>query len=361
MKAKLLLLLMLLTSLATYAYDFESNGIYYNITSADDKTVEVTSGDTEYTGDVVIPETVTYSDVEYTVTSIGGRAFYYHQSLTGVEMPASVTKIGEEAFLWCSSLSNVVLPSSLTTIGWCAFHACRSLSNIELPPSLISIESQAFSYCASLTNIEVPSSVTKIGYSAFGGCYLLTNIKLPASLTSIGDYAFYCCESLTSIELQASLTTIGDYAFYVCESLKTVTSLNPEPPTLNSTVFYGGHIETVYVPTEAVEAYQVADCWKDYNIVDIAYKDLVTDFEVDGIYYHVTSDTDKSVEVTSGVTAYTGNVVIPDTVTYSDTEYSVISIGDYAFYDCTSLTRVELPTSLTSIGDGAFYECSDCA
>jgi hypothetical protein len=116
----------------------------------------------------------------------------------------------------------------------------------------------------------VPSSVTAIGRYAFSGFSSLASIELPASLTEICRYAFGDCTSLESIELPASLTEIGDAAFYYCESLKSVTSLNTEPPTLGGEyVFDGCPIETVYVPNEAVEAYQAADGWKDFNIVGI--------------------------------------------------------------------------------------------
>ena len=88
------------------------------------------------------------------------------------------------------------------------------------------------------------------------------------------------------------------------------------------------------------------------------------DFEVDGIYYKITSSTDKMVEVTyKGYTSgtysneYTGNVVIPESVTYGDVVYSVTSIGRSAFQYCTGLTSVVIPNSITSIGNYAFYVC----
>ena len=89
-------------------------------------------------------------------------------------------------------------------------------------------------------------------------------------------------------------------------------------------------------------------------------------FEVDGIYYKVTNSTAKEVEVTYKGNSYseysneyTGNVVIPDNVVYNDVTYSVTSIGVYAFYDCRSLTSVEIPNSVTSIGYEAFRNCFD--
>ena len=85
------------------------------------------------------------------------------------------------------------------------------------------------------------------------------------------------------------------------------------------------------------------------------------DFEVDGIYYNITSDTDKTVEVTyrgsyynSYSNEYSGAVTIPESVTYNGNTCSGTCIGDYAFYDCSSLTSVEIPNSVISIGSYAF-------
>jgi hypothetical protein len=134
-----------------HAYDFESGGIYYNITS--DNTVGVTfqvqwQETPSYTGDIIIPETVTYSDVEYSVTSIGYAAFYACSSLTSIELPASVTEIDEDAFSDCSSLTSIKLPASVTEIGDWAFYDCISLTSIKLPSSLTSIGYAAFNSCS---------------------------------------------------------------------------------------------------------------------------------------------------------------------------------------------------------------------
>ena len=92
---------MLLCSVTSYAYDFEVDGIYYNI---DGNSVSVTCRDNSYnsySGDVVIPATVTYNDVVYNVTSIGSEAFYYCSGLTSVTIPQGVTSIGNAAFYYC--------------------------------------------------------------------------------------------------------------------------------------------------------------------------------------------------------------------------------------------------------------------
>ena len=88
------------------------------------------------------------------------------------------------------------------------------------------------------------------------------------------------------------------------------------------------------------------------------------DFEVEGIYYNITSSVDFTAEVTYRggeyyeSNEYSGSVTIPELVTYNGNTYSVSSIGVYAFRDCTGLTSVAIPNSVTSIGNQAFRNCN---
>lgn len=89
------------------------------------------------------------------------------------------------------------------------------------------------------------------------------------------------------------------------------------------------------------------------------------DFEVDGIYYNITSNEDLTVEVSfkgnsfssSIYDKYIGKVVVPEKVSYNGRIYSVTSIGEHAFDGCESLASITIPNSVTSIGDSAFMNC----
>lgn len=77
------------------------------------------------------------------------------------------------------------------------------------------------------------------------------------------------------------------------------------------------------------------------------------------LYYHITSsDAPYKVEIISQESHPSGDLVIPSTVAYNGTNYSVVGIGQFAFYECEGLVSVKIPNSVTSIGEGAFAYCS---
>lgn len=96
----------MLLPIVASAYDAEINGVFYEFDTNTREAV-VTFGDTLYTGSVTIPETVTYNDLTYSVTSIGTSTFTYCSGLTSVIIPNSVDSINTSAFKWCSSLRHV--------------------------------------------------------------------------------------------------------------------------------------------------------------------------------------------------------------------------------------------------------------
>lgn len=109
-------LLLPVSASAASMYDFVVNGVYYkkyygtqtvvyvSPMSYSDSSERYTSG---HTGDVVIPESVTYNGVTYPVTGIANYAFV-NSSVTSVTIPSSVTTIQGSAFDGCSKLTKVI-------------------------------------------------------------------------------------------------------------------------------------------------------------------------------------------------------------------------------------------------------------
>ena len=391
----LLTLLMSMVGAKASAHDIEvvnADGvtIYYNWINNNTELAVSFRGDfyvsysNEYSGNITIPESVTYNGNAYSVTSIRSGAFYECTGLTSIVIPNSVTNIGNFAFSGCTGLTSIEIPNSVTSIGVEAFGGCSGLTSIEIPNSVksidgafedctgltsvtigngvTSIDTNAFRNCSSLTAIEIPNSVTSIGESAFRYCTGLTSIEIPNSVTSIGRYAFHDCTGLTSITIPNSVTSIGDCAFYGCTALTSVTVNNASPVSITSNTFSNRANATLYVPYGSKAAYEAADYWKEFNeIVEII---VFADANVKAISV-ANWDTDGDGELSEAEAAAVtslGEVFKNNTriTSFNELQYftGLNSIGYQTFYDCTGLTYIEIPNNVTSIGDLAFYGCS---
>ncbi len=183
---------MALCAATALAYDFSAvapsgQTLYYNIVDGHAEVARSTSS-SYVTGDLVIPSTVTYNDVSYTVTSIGSYAFRD-----------------------CGGLTSVTIPDAVTSIGSYAFRDC------------------AFRDCSGLTSVTIPDGVTSIGNSAFSGCSSLTSVTIPDGVTTIGDFAFYGCTGLTSVTIPDGVTSIGNNAFYNVRHIEYYGSATGSP------------------------------------------------------------------------------------------------------------------------------------
>lgn len=120
-----------------------SNGIKYKLYPT--KTAEVLKKD--YSGDIVIPATVTYNNITYKVTSLQEFCFEGCSSLTSIILPSGLTSLGDRCFYNCSSLTSITLPSGITLLGEDCFSYCSSLTSITLPSGLTSLGDRCFNYC----------------------------------------------------------------------------------------------------------------------------------------------------------------------------------------------------------------------
>ena len=200
-------------------------------------------------------------------------------------------------------------------------------------------------------------TVTSVGANAFNGCTSLASVTLPPTVTSIGEYAFYNCPALEKLVLPSSVTDIAGYAFSgSTRNIKDIYAFMPQPAELLASTFHSDlYNKTVlHTPQGAGELYGAASYWKNFkNIDELGY------FEVDGLYYNVTSAATLTCEFVKSTVEYTGDVNIPSSVEYNGVTYSVTAVGDGAFNDATAVTNVTLPESVVSIGMKAFAGCTN--
>ena len=204
------------------AVSFTDGTFAYNINS-DKQTVTVVANTSAYSGDLVIPATVTDNGQTYQVTEIGQSAFKNCTRLSSIQMPEGLTIINYSAFEGCTGLDRIKVPNSVETIYYNSFKGCRLLESVELGMGLKIIGgnseggtgSGAFENCTSLMSLDVPSSVTTIYASAFRGCTALERVSLPEGLELIGNNSFQNCSSLTAISIPSTVTSLGASAFII--------------------------------------------------------------------------------------------------------------------------------------------------
>ena len=327
-KIFLLLWFVLLGLFEVQAYQFEKNGIYYDIVNG--KAV-VVSGDVSYSGDVVIPDSVEYDDVYLEVDSISEYAFQKSEFLSSIVLPKSLTSIGESAFSGCSGLVSIVLPKSLTSIGESAFSGCSGLDSISLPEGLTSVESHSFNCCTNLKSVSFPEGLTSIGFGAFNRCGNLTSLVFPASLTSISDNAFNWCSNVDTLSFLGRMDSINWNAFTdgnsANQNIKRVY-INDLSTWLNSQRY----IDIKIVGYEALSAPEAVLYLDGKLLTDMVVPEGVKEIKP---YTFYGMDSIRS-------------VTLPKTLK---------NIAKSAFENCVSLTSVAFPEGLTGIEDAAFYGC----
>ena len=384
MKRLFLICLLAVAGMAgAWAYDFEVDGIYYDITDRVVREVEVKFRDTyynSYSGDVVIPGNVSYNGDTYRVTSIGDYAFLNCSGLTSVTIGSEVTSIGKRAFSGCNSLSSVTIGSGVTSIGNWAFDGCNSLASVTIPDGVASIGNSTFRDCSGLTSVTIGSGVTSIGSLAFYNCSSLTSVTIPDGVASIGEHAFCDCSGLTSVTIGSGVTSIGNWAFDGCNSLSSVVwnAMNYGDFAYRDTPFYSlsynfdvrGKITafTFGDSVKHVPAYLCAgmenlasvtflgstssigsDAFKDCNkLITMRYDGSLADWCRINFATPTSNPMGYSDRIFIDRQQVQGALNIPDEVT---------EIKDYAFYDCHSLTSVTMPDGVTSIGTSAFEGC----
>ncbi len=378
-KIFLLLWFVLLGLSKVQAYEFEKNGIYYDIVK--DKAVVVSGGSVMYSGDVVIPETVEFGGQHYVVDSIGEWAFNACSGLMSVKLPEKLRAIGRLAFVDCYGLTSISFPASLRVIGDGAFQNCDGLTSLSFPEGMTQIGDGAFQRCGRLETLFFPSTMKSIDWGVFcesheneygGECTcdsirrievmdiatwfnsnrfternhhvtapyadlyvngdLLTEVVLPDTMTRIRPALFYGCKTLRSVVFPKNLKVIDNCAFSNCTGIENL-ELPQGLDSIKSSAFSRCKgVKYVNLPQELKYIGMMAfgSCTE---LISVSFPN-----KLENIAYGA-FESCKSLQ----------SVVLPE---------GLKSIESCAFQNCISLTSVKLPSTLRFIGDCAFNQCN---
>ena len=303
-----LCLLFLMTGAVANAYDCKVDGLYYDLSG--DNTACVVKGDNSISGSVHvnIPAVITYNGTDYSVTSIGDRAFENPKSLLSIIIPYSIAKIEDMAFAGCENLERAEF-SSIS-------HLCEGINFINITSNPLYCAHHLYIDGNEVTDIHISPMVSTIRANAFAGCSNVKSVSIPEGLTKIEDGAFYKCTGLTSVTIPSSVMKIGQETFAYCNNLTSIK--------VKSGLYY--------------------DSRNGCNAIIATNSNKL----IQGCAGTVIPNTVESIAL--GAFAGTGikEINIPGSVT---------SIGEYAFYDCHDLTSVIIQNGVTEIGKCAFELC----
>ena len=338
------------------------------------------------------------------IESIGESAFANCGKLSiDLILPEGLTTVGNEAFASCYQIKTLSLPNTLTTIGDGAFNGLRSIPSLYIPSSVTSIGEMAFVGLSNAISIVVDAENTN--YDSRENCNALIATKkgkllagcqntiIPNGVTSI-ERAAMSNQPITTVILSNSVETIKENAFSDCPNLQTlvfgtgVTDIDRAihysmsgpadlycyattvPPFTDGEAWYWGYNNipggTLHVPAGSIEAYQTTSPWNLFSsIVAITGDETFPytpniDTKIGGLWYsleHNPFTGARGAVVIGNGESYSGDVVIPETVTYNGNEYTVTRISDKVFNGCSSLTSVTIPATVKKIGEAAFENC----
>jgi len=300
--------------------DEEGNTI--TVEKIDDSTaylagVEMASGNTSLT----LPTTCDYG----TVVSVKKSALKGNTTIKELTIPESYTSIEESAFESCIALEKVVVNDSVQEIAKSAFKNCYKLSYVKLPSELGAIRNSCFTNCYALESFTVPASVNVIEASAFENCYGLAVVEFKEENPSIdlGAKAFANCAALDNLMINGDTSQI----------------------TFASTTFNN--------------CYPSINCGIDHVVTYNGYNYGLWQ-TLDGIYVAaflgILENAEEISEDTQGTQSeIAGSAVLPDEITFNDTDYTVRKIGKYCeqvadgIYEGT-VTTINIPDTVISIG-----------
>ena len=409
-KQLLITVAVLLCSVTANAYDFEIDGIRYDITSFSELTVKASSLSETIVGELTIPSEVEFSGkvlkvleigddfassnlsissltVDDGIISIGVRAFKNCANLKTIDIAQSVTLLGEECFYGCLTLE-AFSNKGIVTIGGKSFAECENLKVVSIEsldslqqgiffncsqlidcnlPNIKSIGKESFKNCQSLKEYNITENVSFVGESAFEGCTSLVRMIFPDNVKELGKGVFTNCTALTSISIGAGIS----YLPWIFEECSNLSEIRFEDSYSTLVFGYTGKDE---------ESWEGTIGNKDISIDYTSYPAMFSGFNLKSVYIGRNITTEKFCYYSREYNSYIKHAYYIPNPPFSTSNIEFLTIGscvshlkmcgsttgaDYthgtwsgAFQGCTNLDSVILYSTATNIPENTFSGCN---
>lgn len=199
------------------------------------------------------------------IIKIGSGAFWYKNTLTGIEIPNSVLSIGENAFMSSRNLQNVVLGEGVTSIEEGAFYETCIGPLFNVPDTVTSIEEAIFMRCNNLEYAYLGKGITSIPDNTdnklviFKGCQNLSSVEI--NMPTIVGQTFTSSNNMNNILTTERLhpmqveyiigndvTRIGEYAFYGTPSHVKSITIGTGVTNIRQSAFRDSQIKSLNIP-----------------------------------------------------------------------------------------------------------------
>lgn len=314
----------------------------------------------DYTGDIVVPNTVTYNGKTYNVSDI--KSGFKASKITSIVVPAGV-KVGRGALQDCADLVSATLPTDLAMIEGNVFQNCTALTSITIPGTVTSVGGAAFQGCTALETIVIEDGAAPILFArdAFNAAPAVKSVTLNRqfnneSKNTQDDRLFRGCKELTTVVIGGSFVDIPANFFENTTALKSVT-FNSQVTGIDYRAFANSGIEEITLPESltSVSSSLFENCKSLRKVTLGAATKTISDMA----FYNSTL---QEINLPATLTSI-GNLAFSGTQLSGKLELpeAVKSIGNQAFAMNTGLTEVTIPATVTSIGTGAFMGCTGIA
>ncbi len=286
------------------------------------------------------------------------KKYFYLTVAPKIDIIEGTTMIDSLTFAG-SKLKQITIPASVKTIGRKAFYNCRQLTKIELPANLTNIQHEAFDGCSSLSVIVLPESVKSIGNKAFADCKLLNRLEIPLSATFIGQNIIDSCLSLTQLKAPVELLNTIQPA----TATKVLKYIETGGGLLNETgyLFLKNNLKSI----TQLDINKICDSSLSDEFMTGAYNltsiNLPSEIQKTGVRSFAGCQSLQSLAFPATITeigkSSFENCRKLKTVLFSPRN-SLKTIGDWTFFNCISLEKIQLPWGTKEIGEGVFNGCT---